>query len=152
LFLGQTLGIVLHASESSSGVDQHQCGGSFRVRRGEQQTDRHTQLHHCDPFTAHVVEHRDDVVDDSFDEATLGVRNRIRRVPLGSNQIWRQNDDSRFKKCTSRGSSHIRSTGNTVGQFTSTSIGPSPTTWYATWPPPAVLAYRVTASSVMSPS
>ena len=50
-------------------------------------------------------------------------------VLSGRGEMWRQNDDSRFKKWASRGSSHMRSTGNTGFRATKTSIGPSPTTW-----------------------
>ena len=81
-----------------------------------------------------MVDDRDHVIYEAFDQPTLLMRaiESDAPVPRGSNQTCRQNDDKRSRNRTTRGSSHIMSTGNIGGRFTNTSIGPPPIAWYAT--------------------
>ena len=82
------------------------------MRGNELQRRRAERAEHDDLGATELVEHRDHVVHDALDQASFDRRvESDEPVPRGSNQMWRLNDDSPFRKRTNLGSSHIRSMG-----------------------------------------
>ena len=98
--------------------------------RGREQRRQRAALEHRDQHRllgADRVQHRPHIVDLLLERRRPGVPSDI-PVPRRSNTISRENDAIRSKKRAKSGTSHISMFDRNDGTST-TSSGPSPTTW-----------------------